>query len=148
MQTAKMEHQQKVLDLLQEIEFKSDFIPLSKDKFYEDIRDLERKAEEERYRRIERQQMLENAKKESLVRIKALERERKSKVRIREMESGSEMSSIDGNSPAGIINPSLSLSKSIGLNKSYAMQKKEPFENIVFEGKKSGNLSDSDSLPF
>jgi hypothetical protein len=34
-----MEHQQKVLDLIQDIEFKSDFIPLSKEKFFEDIRD-------------------------------------------------------------------------------------------------------------
>ena len=39
MQTAMMEHQQKVLDLIQDIEFKSDFIPLSKEKFFEDIRD-------------------------------------------------------------------------------------------------------------
>ena len=39
MQIAMMEHQQKVLDLIQDIEFKSDFIPLSKEKFFEDIRD-------------------------------------------------------------------------------------------------------------
>jgi hypothetical protein len=33
-----MEHQQKVMDLLQDIDFKADFIPLNKDKFKEDIK--------------------------------------------------------------------------------------------------------------
>ena len=54
--------------------------------------------------------MLEHAKRESEVRIKALEeseRKRQSRVRIRDMESGSEMSSVDGNSPSGVLNPSL-----------------------------------------
>ena len=51
--------------------------------------------------------MLELAKRESEVRIKALASERQSRVRIREMESGSEMSSVDGNSPSGVLNPSL-----------------------------------------
>ena len=95
--------------------------------------------------------MLELAKRESEVRIKALASERQSRVRIREMESGSEMSSVDGNSPSGVLNPSLKSAKSFGLNSSnssFRMQKKQPFENLVFQGKKCGNLSDSDSLPF
>ena len=62
------------------------------------------------------------------------------------MESGSEMSSIDGSSPSGALNPTLSSAKSFGLNGSFRMEKKGPFD--VFDGKKVGNLSDSDSIPF
>ena len=38
MQQDKVRHQQMVMDLLQDIEYKADFIPMQKDKFNEDIK--------------------------------------------------------------------------------------------------------------
>ena len=38
-----------VMDLLLDIEFKADFIPMQKDKFMEDIKIQEKQAEEQKY---------------------------------------------------------------------------------------------------
>ena len=54
-QKEKMQHQQKVRDLLQDIEFKADFIPLMKDKFKEDFKNQETLVEEQKYLKVEKQ---------------------------------------------------------------------------------------------
>ena len=50
LQTCKMEHQQKVRDLLSDIQFKADFIPLCKEKFMEDLKNQEKLVQEEKFR--------------------------------------------------------------------------------------------------
>lgn len=58
------------MDLLQDIEYKADFIPLQKEKFIEDIKNQEKLEEQLKYERIEKEMMQEMLKKRSDVRIK------------------------------------------------------------------------------